>query len=251
MTTGIYKITNKLNKKSYIGQSIHIERRWQEHQKPSSTSKISQAISQYGVDNFTFEIIEVCSFEQLNERENYWINFYNTVNPYGYNIIEHNGSSYTAFNYFDKETLLKIIDDLKNETLSLKQIGIKYNLHTSTISRINKGQIHRISNETYPIRDTHYQLRAAKYCIDCGVEISANSTRCNNCVNNIKRQKGLESLPISREELKQLIRSIPFTTIAKTYNVSDNTIRKWCKKLNLPFKSSEIKKLTDKEWSMI
>ena len=45
---GIYKITNKINNKSYIGQSIHIERRWSEHCFPSKTSQISLAIQEFG-----------------------------------------------------------------------------------------------------------------------------------------------------------------------------------------------------------
>lgn len=58
---GIYKITNNINNKIYIGQSVHIKRRWAEHCKPSSDSLISKAIKKYGKDNFTFEIIEKCS----------------------------------------------------------------------------------------------------------------------------------------------------------------------------------------------
>ncbi len=58
---GIYKITNKLNNKSYIGQSIHIEQRWQEHlYKSSGCSLLKYALYKYGADNFSFEIIEEC-----------------------------------------------------------------------------------------------------------------------------------------------------------------------------------------------
>jgi hypothetical protein len=58
-------------------------------------------------------------------------------------------------------------------------------------------------------------------------------------------------LPISREELKQLIRTTPFTQIGKQFNVSDNAIRKWCDKYDLPRKSSEIKKYSNNEWENI
>ena len=83
---GIYKITNKTNGKSYIGQSNNIERRFQEHKTKGSTSRIPLdiAIQKYGADNFTYEIIEECSIKQLNDREEYWIQFYNTYNN-GYN----------------------------------------------------------------------------------------------------------------------------------------------------------------------
>ena len=55
----------------------------------------------------------------------------------------------------------------------------------------------------------------------------------------------------SEEELKQLIRTTPFTTIAKSVNVSDNAIRKWCKQYNLPIKKRDINNYTDEEWELI
>ena len=58
-------------------------------------------------------------------------------------------------------------------------------------------------------------------------------------------------MPISREELKQLIRTTPFTTIGKMYNISDNGVRKWCIKYNLPTKSRDIKSISDEEWNNI
>lgn len=83
---GIYKITNKINKKSYIGQSIHIEQRWQEHLYQSTKcSLIKYALFKYGQENFTFEVIEECPQELLNEREQYWIKYYNTYEE-GYNL---------------------------------------------------------------------------------------------------------------------------------------------------------------------
>lgn len=55
----------------------------------------------------------------------------------------------------------------------------------------------------------------------------------------------------SREELKQLIRTTPFTTIGKQFGVSDNSIRKWCVYYNLPKRVSEIKKYSDEDWNKI
>lgn len=69
---GIYKITNKVNGKIYIGQSINLNRRISEHKRYKDPNQIiDQAIKKYGKDNFTFDIIEECQLEELNQRENY------------------------------------------------------------------------------------------------------------------------------------------------------------------------------------
>lgn len=57
--------------------------------------------------------------------------------------------------------------------------------------------------------------------------------------------------PLSRKELKKRIREKPFTSIGKEFRVSDNTIRKWCKKYNLPFQSRKIKEYSDSQWEKI
>ena len=88
------------------------------------------------------------------------------------------------------------------------------------------------------------------FCIDCGKEISKGSLRCIQCTAKYKTVP-LEKMPITREELKDLIRTTPFTKIGEMYQVSDNAIRKWCDKFNLPRKSSDIKKYTDEEWEKI
>ena len=100
---GIYKITKISNGKSYIGQSNDIERRFKEHQQKGVSSRIPLdiAIQKYGISAFTYEILEECSLDKLNERETYWINYYDTINN-GYNcslggeqqsIGENNGRS--------------------------------------------------------------------------------------------------------------------------------------------------------------
>ena len=84
---GIYKITNKINNKCYIGQSIDINRRWLEHKNPNNWDRKSilyDAFKKYDIENFSFEIIEECAQEELNEKEKYWIQYYNSYYN-GYN----------------------------------------------------------------------------------------------------------------------------------------------------------------------
>lgn len=87
---GIYKYTNKINNKSYIGLSNDIHRRCWEHICHSKAEKPSthfhKALEKYGIENFDFEILETFESEDrilLGEREQYWISYYNSyVNGY-------------------------------------------------------------------------------------------------------------------------------------------------------------------------
>jgi hypothetical protein len=88
---GIYKITNTLNGMSYVGQSVNIADRWKQHIKRGlgadtpTRNKLYPAMATFGVENFTFEIIEECNKEQLDEREDYYQDFFHTKD-YGYSI---------------------------------------------------------------------------------------------------------------------------------------------------------------------
>ena len=87
---GIYKITNKINNLSYIGQSTQIEQRFRKHKKSynwyrEKNKKLYKDILEYGINNFSFEILEECSIEELNNKEQYYIKYYNTY-PDQYNM---------------------------------------------------------------------------------------------------------------------------------------------------------------------
>lgn len=81
---GIYKITNKLNEMSYIGQSIHCGKRFDEHCR-GKQQYIDQVISEIGIENFNFEILKQTEKEHLSYWEDYYIMRYNTFLPNGYN----------------------------------------------------------------------------------------------------------------------------------------------------------------------
>ena len=81
---GIYKVTNKINGKVYIGQSVDIGRRWREHMTAKDDIYFHKAIQKYGVENFEWEVIEQCKKSELDEREIYWIEYYDSFNK-GYN----------------------------------------------------------------------------------------------------------------------------------------------------------------------
>lgn len=78
----IYKITNKVNNKVYIGKTErNIKIRWKEHCSHINVYPnipLYRAIRKYGKDNFTIEIVEECETKTVDDREMYWINYYNT-----------------------------------------------------------------------------------------------------------------------------------------------------------------------------
>lgn len=89
---GIYKITNNVNGKIYIGKSQDIYNRWWQHEYEFEREihynpHFQRAWTKYGKDNFIFEIIEECTLDNIDEKEIYWIDKYNATNPdYGYNL---------------------------------------------------------------------------------------------------------------------------------------------------------------------
>lgn len=89
--TGIYKITNIQNQMTYVGQSVNIAERWKQHIKRGlgaetpTRNKLYPAMAATGLENFTFELIEECDKSELDEREKYWQNYFNSLS-YGYSM---------------------------------------------------------------------------------------------------------------------------------------------------------------------
>lgn len=83
----IYKATNKINGHSYIGQTTNFQRRKMEHLSCKCASVFAKALKKYGKENFIWEILEECNNNELDEREIYWISYYNTYYN-GYNSTQ-------------------------------------------------------------------------------------------------------------------------------------------------------------------
>ena len=93
---GIYSITNKKTGQKYIGQSIHIERRFEQHKyNKKPVTYIDRAINKYGADNFEFKILEECKPTELNKLEKRYIKKYNTYKSKNhYNLTSGGDSDY-------------------------------------------------------------------------------------------------------------------------------------------------------------
>lgn len=126
---GIYKITNKINGKIYIGQSIDLDRRKKEHIRDLNKNRnhnnhFQNAWNKYGEENFKFEYIHIVEdSSELNYLETYYINLYDSTNP-------DNGYNYTYGG--DNPS----VSELYREEIRLKSRGKNTNLSTEDVRRI-------------------------------------------------------------------------------------------------------------------
>ena len=135
---GIYKITNKLNGKVYIGQSIDIDTRWRQHINAKDNYAIHNAIKKYGEENFSFEVLLECPAEMLDAWERDMIALYDCISPKGYNLTEGGGRC-----KYSEETRLKMSNARKGIHLSeetrLKMSNIRKGRHLSEETKIKIG----------------------------------------------------------------------------------------------------------------
>lgn len=171
LSKDIYIIKNTVNKKVYVGQSKNVSHRWEQHvsaarNKPHSL--IDSEMRSIGVENFYYEILEK-NAENYNEREEYWISYYNSVVPNGYNVI----SSYVCgkgienkySKFTTKDTLFEIINLIKNTDISFQKIAKIYGCCQETISAINLGKRYYIDEVVYPIRQGRYDKEKIKQIV--------------------------------------------------------------------------------------
>ena len=221
MSIGIYKITNLLNDKSYIGQSINIEKRWK-HEKQRAfnicsneyNKLLSRAFRKYGLENFTWEILEQCNIPDLDSRESYWADYYNTYVPYGYNVSKCGNQSKLCKPIWFNQVVDLLMHGSTNREIANK-IG---HISWRTVSDINCGKVWRQSDIEYPIRK---QIIYA----DIVHNVSSNHT-----------EKSVINKP-TREELDFLItKELPNVSadmLGKLFGVTGKTIRQWLRNYNL------------------
>jgi len=138
----------------------------------------------------------------------------------------------------------QIKHDLLYTTDTYDVLHEKYNISTGRISEINTGKIWYDEKLDYPLRKKD-KISPSKICPICGGIKDKDASLCLSCY------RASLTKPVTREELKDLIRTTPFTTIAKKYNVTDNAIRKWCIGYKLPSKKKEISAISDKDWEKL
>lgn len=245
---GIYKITNLINNKVYIGQSVNVLKRFAAHKNRPFNPKSRQyesyfyrAIRKYGLENFKFEVIEKCKKEELNKKEKEYISFYHSNDKdFGYNLTK--GGESPTYVKLTEEEIEKIYCLLLTTNLSEEEIGKKFYVNQRTISYINQREVWRKDNISYPIRKEKIKNQLKFYCKNCGSEITEHSKTglCYSCY-----VKTIETKRPSKEDLLKILEENNgnFLQIGKYFKVSDNTVRNWCKYYQLPFHSTDYKKV--------
>lgn len=162
LTKSIYKIENLNNGKVYIGQSIHPHRRLVEHMYMArhhlDDLPIHLAIAKYKEEAFSFTIIEE-GVENYNEREAYWINYYNSQVPNGYNILPGGqtnpilkGEAHPR-NTLSNKQVEDVFEYLLFSNLSQRKIAELIGTTERVVNSINKGETHSIEGHLYPLRE--------------------------------------------------------------------------------------------------
>ena len=132
---GIYKITNLLSGKAYIGQSVDIRKRFIHHTSNDNKQRmkmaISKAIHKYGKDNFKFEIIKECTRLELNKYESFFVERHNTLSPNGYNLRQ------------GGDARIGMYSDEARENMSNARKGMKLSDSArANIARASTGRLH-------------------------------------------------------------------------------------------------------------
>lgn len=171
----IYKITNTVNGKIYIGQSNNPIHRFRQHMSKNSSSKsISEDIDKYGTGAFVLDIIETNS-EDFQNRESYWIKKYKDDGYELYNKTKGGEEPPTTYGFDNKFTLYteeqqkEVIDLLVNTNYNYTQIGRLTNTSKDFARRTNDGVRTTIYNKDmdFPIRkETHFDKIARNIVYD-------------------------------------------------------------------------------------
>lgn len=146
---GIYKITSPTGR-IYVGQSINIYFRFNEYNKLKCKGQVRlySSFNKHGVHNHTFEIIEECSVENLNERERHWQEYYNVLSKKGLNCVLTNTSSKSGVHSNDVRTKIGLGNKGKKRS---DEVKLK-------ISKSRKG---KCSGKDHPLygKNMNYEWR--------------------------------------------------------------------------------------------
>lgn len=174
----IYKITNLNNNKVYIGQTIRsIEQRWSEHKhtalKETNTNyPLYNAIRKYGIDSFKIEMIEECDDSILNEREKFWIQYFNSHGDNGYNVTD-GGETVSKKLYKPVQQINFLTGEIINVFPSIREAERRTGIPNQRISMICNGKGIKTGEYTWKFVDEKDRIQIESlekdrkiYCVE-------------------------------------------------------------------------------------
>lgn len=243
----IYKITNKVNNKVYIGQTRYtIESRWRQHCKNYNfehrPQPLYKAFEKYGLDNFTVETIEEVQVEKLDEREMYWIAYYDSFKN-GYNATLGGQGGKTLIWTDDK------YEDIRTLYLSgftCKKISELYNVSRWTIEQILKSL--DVKLRRHPLDMNAQEANEFIENYKQGFSLTELAKRYNTDRETVKRfllKKNVDlrnhSLILKDEKLQQkmiddFLNGVPYRDLEKTYHSDSRTLQRILVRHNIDLK---------------
>ena len=195
----IYKITNNLNGKVYIGQTIKtVEHRFKQHINNSNKEYFSQivlykAFNKYGVENFSCEQIEEAPNDLLDEREKYWINYYDSYFS-GYNSTL-GGRTVTLYAW-DEDDIIEKYHQLKSARAVARELGCD---HSTIDDILNKNGVRRYTQAEQKARTIVFKKEDEEH-------IFSNSTEAAKWLIDNKITK-MTDAKLVRQEITSRIRN--------------------------------------------
>lgn len=251
MKKEIYIIKNRVNNKVYIGQSINSQSRFSHHisdgLREKGNSLIDAAIKKYGAEQFWYEVLEIV--ENYDERERYWIQYFNSLTPNGYNISGGGAGGGCGIDNAksiirDSQLLNQIVEDIQYSSLKLIEIGQKYNLSLRLISSINRGTAYCNDSLDYPLRKRYSDVLVEEINDLVAEELMIGSKTYRQLakeynvstfwvgeVNNGKRSNNLtQDFPIRKKELDPIFEEIKIQLLN-----TNKSLRAIARDLNVPY----------------
>lgn len=253
----IYMIMRISTGQKYIGQTTDFYRRISEHYTRSS-QRIDRAIKKYGKDDFTFQVLEIIfdsnDIRFINDREKFWIAYYNTYeDDFHYN--EHPGGIFyrseksKVWNHIDK--ICELYQNDKN--ISMGKIGRRFDCSANTISRIlkennietkdYKSEARKNINQVCDLyQNTNMSTIEIAEFFDCSHPVIVDILKENNIEMKDYRTEALKNI----DQVCDLYQNtnMSMDKLAEQFNCSSSTICNVLKENNI-----EAKKYRSKVWS--
>lgn len=250
----IYKVTNDLNDKVYIGQTVYLlENRWEWHIKkasnPKDNSKFHRALRELGASHFKIEEITRVDKKVLDDTEIHYINKYDTFFN-GYNSTLGGGGK-RAYIYTDKAIVEDIIN-LYNRGVSSNRIGAKYKVCKSTIVRVLRLYKIKVEPKRFNLSEKETEILISLY--KNGHTLSNLSRIYKVAGSTIKRFLEIHNIPITTKNyiLRDLNKCREIAEDYKSHNVNMQytmhkygicfaTLKTILKRFNIPIKNTNGK----------